>query len=100
MFGSPSMRKQRGRALGVDLANPKVGFRDVFELSWVEPTRVGRRSGHPDPRLTKVQVDTPALLLFLLLCGAVRGCTGQHGGGRVIGETPARGHDLVRSGTG
>lgn len=40
------------------------------------------------------------LLLFLLLCDAVRGFTGQDGPGTMTRETPARGHDPVFNVTG
>ena len=46
------------------------------------------------------RIDTRALLLFLLPCGAVQGCAGWHVGGTMELETQARGHDPVHGGTG
>ncbi len=40
------------------------------------------------------------LLLFLLLCGLVRGYTQWDDRRRLTHETPAQGHNLVRIGTG
>ena len=47
-----------------------------------------------------MRVSGAKFLLFLLLCGAVRGCTGWHGRCIVIGESPGQGHIPVRVGTG
>ena len=39
-------------------------------------------------------------LLFLLLCGALQGCTDWYGWCMATRETPAQGHSMVRIGTG
>jgi hypothetical protein len=59
------------------------------------------RGGELDPESLRFDAERyHALLLFLLLCGALQGCTGWHDRRRLSDESPAQGHYRVRIGTG
>jgi hypothetical protein len=80
-------------------APPKITRADLPGEDKVVAVALLDTQSQPASSVASLAARGSDLLLFLLLCGAVRGYTRCHGRATLKRETPAQGHDLVRVGT-